>query len=313
MSSRDAIERLMLAYVDHTDAGDWDGVGRIFEHGEFVATVDRGWGGAKLAEARRRAILIHDGSPRTKHITTNIAIDVNEAANTATARSYYTLVQGTPTLPAQVIGAGRYHDSFVREDGDWRFDVRRSYLDLRGDLTQHLRGIAPPSETDHLAPPGGPAAADLPWMPQPKDNIEAITTLMYTYCERMDLGDFEGVGRLFERGAYGIGEQARGSDEVTARLRDRVKLNNGSPRTKHVTTNVDIEVDAGGDTASARSYFWALQAAPELRLQTIAAGRYEDRFERSERGWRFTDRVIVLEVSGDLTQHLPHRAAASPD
>jgi hypothetical protein len=41
----------------------------------------------------------------------------------------------------------------------------------------------------------------------------------------------------------------------------------GTPRTKHVTTNVAIEVDEEAGTAVSRSYFTALQALPDLALQ----------------------------------------------
>jgi hypothetical protein len=65
-------------------------------------------------------------------------------------------------------------------------------------------------------------------------------------------------------------------------LRDMVIIyDDGTPRTKHVTTNIAIEVDEDTGTAVSRSYFAVLQALPGLPLQTIAAGRYCGRFERS--------------------------------
>lgn len=44
-----------------------------------------------------------------------------------------------------------------------------------------------------------------------------------------------------------------------------------------MTTNLGIEVDEAGGTAVARSYFTALQALPDLPLQPIVSGRYDDR------------------------------------
>ena len=66
-------------------------------------------------------------------------------------------------------------------------------------------------------------------------------------------------------------------------LRDSlIVYDDGTPRTKHVTTNVVIEVDAEAGTAVSRSYFTVLQALPDLALQPIVSGRYQDRFERRE-------------------------------
>ena len=53
-------------------------------------------------------------------------------------RSYFTVFQATPALPLQPIIAGRYHDRFARADGTWHFADRRIFMDLVGDLREHL-------------------------------------------------------------------------------------------------------------------------------------------------------------------------------
>ena len=82
--------------------------------------------------------LYDDGTPRTRHTTTNVAITVDDVAGTATARSYYTVFQQTEALPLQPIISGHYHDDFHRVDGEWWFDTRRMFVDLTGDLSHHL-------------------------------------------------------------------------------------------------------------------------------------------------------------------------------
>ena len=79
-----------------------------------------------------------NGTPHTKHVTTNLLIEVDEAASTATCRSYFTVLQQTPILALQPIIAGRYHDRFEQVDGAWRFSHRHIISDLFGDLSQHL-------------------------------------------------------------------------------------------------------------------------------------------------------------------------------
>ena len=141
-------------------------------------------------------------------------------------------------------------------------------------------------------------------MPSDRD---AITTLLYTYAERLDAGDFEAVAQLFERATYRSDRAPgaiHGSPDLLEVFRNTVAVYDGSPGTKHVTTNVMIDIDAGGATAAARSYFTVLQARPELPLQIIIAGRYHDRFARTDGSWHFTDRLIYIDLLGDLRFHL---------
>jgi 3-phenylpropionate/cinnamic acid dioxygenase small subunit len=134
----------------------------------------------------------------------------------------------------------------------------------------------------------------------------AVAALVHRYAELLDGGDLDGVAALFERASW----RSEGRPEVlegTAQVRrayDIVRLYDGKPRTRHVITNLTIEVDDGGVTATSRSYFTVFQAVPDLPLQPIIAGSYHDRFGRDEGGWFFTDRLIVTELTGDLSHHL---------
>lgn len=139
--SRTQIERLLYTYAERIDAGDFAGVGALFADGEIRAGDD----GPSIrgADAVRQlyvaTVRLHaDGTPRTKHVTTNVVIDVDEAAGTATARSYFTVLQQVDDFPLQAVVAGRYHDAFRRAGGTWRFVVRRMHVDLQGDLGRHL-------------------------------------------------------------------------------------------------------------------------------------------------------------------------------
>ena len=83
-------------------------------------------------------------------------------------------------------------------------------------------------------------------------------------------------------------------------LRENVIVyDDGTPRTKHVTTNIAIEVDEEAGTAVSRSYFIALQALPDLALQPIVSGSYQDRFERRDGQWRFVERRVRTDLVGE--------------
>ena len=138
------IENLLYTYAERIDAGDLDGVAELFTHGRIKSAPDADADGTfegreRVAGLYRGATRIYDdGSPHTKHVTTNSIIDVDEAAGTGSARSCYTVFQQTDELPLQAIIAGRYHDTFHRIDGRWWFDTRIMFVDLVGDLSKHL-------------------------------------------------------------------------------------------------------------------------------------------------------------------------------
>jgi uncharacterized protein (TIGR02246 family) len=139
----------------------------------------------------------------------------------------------------------------------------------------------------------------------PGDDIDAIRTLIHEYAERIDSGDLDGLAALFTDatwGSPGRGTLLRGVEQVRHGY-DGVILYDGAPSTKHVISNVTIELTGDG-TATARSYFTVLQARPDFPLQPIIAGRYHDRFERVDGRWRFADRQIIPDLIGDLSRHL---------
>jgi hypothetical protein len=135
---------------------------------------------------------------------------------------------------------------------------------------------------------------------------DRIRTLLGQYCERIDAGDFEGVGALFARGCLADehgNELARGSDAVAAFYAATVRLHDGSPRTKHLVTNTAIEEEDAGMLVARSSYVMLLQLVDGGPLEPTIAGRYVDHFERDGTGWHFFERRFLVDLSGDLSQH----------
>lgn len=135
-----SIENLIYAYAERIDGGDLPAVAALFRHGRIEAVPGVFFEGEDqvrgLYESSTR--LYDDGTPRTRHTTTNVAITVDDDGGTANARSYYTVFQQTEALPLQPIISGHYHDSFHLVDGEWCFDTRQMFVDLTGDLSHHL-------------------------------------------------------------------------------------------------------------------------------------------------------------------------------
>jgi len=138
------IENLIYLYAECLDAGDLDGVAELFLHGRIRpgpdASDETSFVGREAVRGMYTAAtrLYENGTPLTRHVTTNVIVEVDDTAGTAATRSAYTVFQRTESLPLQPIIAGRYHDTFHRIDGRWWFDTRVMLIDLVGDLSQHL-------------------------------------------------------------------------------------------------------------------------------------------------------------------------------
>jgi ketosteroid isomerase-like protein len=141
------------------------------------------------------------------------------------------------------------------------------------------------------------------------DNAEharQITALIHRYAECIDGGDFEGIARLFEHATVRSGEHAfRGYDVLLDLWQGMVRIyENGTPLTKHVISNVIVEVEPEGTAAFGRSYVTVLQAKPpEFPLQVIVSARHHDTFERVDGVWRFRERIDITDLVGDLSWH----------
>ncbi len=139
-SDRDQIAELISTYAERIDTGDFVGVADLFAEAEMT------FAGSDHVVRGRRAVLdlyttstrrYDDGTPKTKHVMTNLIVDLD--GDCATTRSYFTVLQAVPgALALQPVVAGRYHNRFARVEGGWRFDRVHIIIDLMGDLGHHM-------------------------------------------------------------------------------------------------------------------------------------------------------------------------------
>lgn len=135
-----AIQNLVFRYARCLDRGDFDGVGQLFAdadlyaQGNLVASSNPGL----VAQVWRQSTLSHEnGTPRTRHIVTNLIIEPDDD-DRAHAESYVMVIQQTRALPLQPVVAGDYFDRFARIDGRWRFIERRIGIEMFGRMDEHL-------------------------------------------------------------------------------------------------------------------------------------------------------------------------------
>lgn len=137
-----AIANLVYHYAELLDHGAFDAVGQLLKRARVGAadTPDEhllegaeALGALFAATTRRFA----DGTPGTKHVTTNLIVEAEDEDHIR-ARSYFTVFQAVAGVPLQPIVSGRYHDRFAQDDAGWYFIERRFFLDLIGNVSSHL-------------------------------------------------------------------------------------------------------------------------------------------------------------------------------
>ena len=138
-----SIKALMYTYAECVDLARFDELGELFSHGVLTSTSaadpDDGMSGDDVAAFYAATNKVHgDGTLRTRHVSSNVIVEVAEGGQTATARSYFAVHQGTDALPLQPIVSGRYEDDFALVDGQWRFARRLVIVDQIGDMREHL-------------------------------------------------------------------------------------------------------------------------------------------------------------------------------
>jgi hypothetical protein len=137
-----ACERIVYAYSRALDLGDMSAAADFFaENGSLARpmapdTVIQG------RETIRASLLTRPKTLLTKHLATNIMIDV-ESRDSASGLSYLTMISTSPgdAKPPFVsqgpIYFGEFKDRFVRENGAWKI------LERRGSIQMKFSGSAP--------------------------------------------------------------------------------------------------------------------------------------------------------------------------
>ena len=146
--ARSDIERLIFTCDMLNDAGDFDGVGRLFAHASIgiAGMGENVCEGADATANQFRSVtrVYPEGGARTHHLSTNLIFDIDEVGGVATVSSHYVMYQQTDELPLQPINAGRNLDTFERVAGEWRWKRRYITVLLSGDMSHHLVQDATP-------------------------------------------------------------------------------------------------------------------------------------------------------------------------
>ena len=129
LDDTEEIRTLLLNYGRTLDAHDFGAYSRLFaKDGEWIG----GFGSVKSPPAIEAFMAKNVGAPGkpagTYHLLTNFIIDVH--GDTATAWSRWTYVTPGPDKKPAMAQGGRYEDSLIRENGQWKFRRREVFRDI---------------------------------------------------------------------------------------------------------------------------------------------------------------------------------------
>ncbi len=119
------------------DAGRFDEVAGYFADGVWHVGPDAALTAGDVAAFLHGNIELYDGSPRTRHVISNVRVEVRDDGAAAHAESVVIVYQALPAGPIKILVRGAYHDDFVRTDR-WRLAERRSTTDAVDGIETHI-------------------------------------------------------------------------------------------------------------------------------------------------------------------------------
>lgn len=126
-----AIQRVLVAYGKHLDRRDFPAYAALFARdGVWDGGFGAGTGPAEIQAMMERMIggKATDDPQRNYHLMSSFEVEVDGDRGRAWSR--WTFVALDEQSRPRVHHAGRYDDEFVREDGAWKFKLRK----VSGDL-----------------------------------------------------------------------------------------------------------------------------------------------------------------------------------
>jgi ketosteroid isomerase-like protein len=123
------IQRVLLDYGRSLDAHDFAAYSRLFaKDGEWVGGFGSVRGPAAIQAFMEKNIGPLNKPGATYHLLSNFEIDVHGDTATAWSRWAY-VIPGADKKPVIAQG-GHYDDTFVRENGQWKFQRRVAVTDV---------------------------------------------------------------------------------------------------------------------------------------------------------------------------------------
>jgi ketosteroid isomerase-like protein len=312
LEDREQIRRLTQLYRRYLDALDLVAYGRLFAaDGEWLGGTGYGKSPAGITAmlAERLPARGPDG-PSAWHLVTEPEVEL--AGDRAAGVATWSWVGRGDGIPPALRLLGHYQDSYVREDGQWRFQRRIAHTGIpHRPLDVPAEWAAPPTGTasggtasggtasggGEPAGPAGDAEARLRRL----EDLARIRQLFVDYKMVLDKQDFAAYAALFAAdGEFIAGSQvAKGRAAIQALVEGMPGslLGSGPGEDFHVVVNPLIDLDPADPDRATAGVTWLYVVKGDDGGPALAKlGHYEDELVREDGRWRFARRAAPTDI-----------------
>jgi hypothetical protein len=305
LEDRAEIRRLLQAYRQHLDARDLTAYGLLFAaDGEWLGGTGYGRSPAGITamlEERLPGNMSASGQS-SWHLVAEpeIVLHGDQATGDVTWALAARGDGDTPTL--QLLG--HYEDTYVRENGDWKFQRRVAHTDIP------YRKLEVPAEWTaaraglraHTHPAAAAADDKTSGRLRRLEDLEEIHQLFMDYKRVLDGKDFGAYAALFaddgEFVAIEAGARGRAAIEAMVAAMPGTDLLGAEVGDDfHLVLNPQIQLDRDDPDRARAQSTWAYVVKGDAGEPMLAKlGHYEDELVREGGAWRFLRRAAPMDI-----------------
>jgi hypothetical protein len=309
LEDRAEIRQLIQTYRRHLDARDLTAYGLLFAaDGEWLGGTGYGKSPAGITAMLEERLPGNSSESGQSSWHLVAEPDIALHGNHATGDVTWALVArgdgDTPTL--QLLG--HYEDTYIREDGHWKFQRRVAYtdipyrdLDVPAEWTAARAALRAAGESAVAA-----ADDDISARLRRLEDVELIHQLFMDYKRVLDAKHFGSYAALFaEDGEFvAIDGGARGRAAIEAMVAampgtDLLGANVGDDF--HLVLNPQIQLDPGDPDRARAQSTWAYVVKGDKGEPVLAKlGHYDDELVREGGTWRFLRREAPMDIPAPM-------------
>lgn len=129
---------------------------------------------------------------------------------------------------------------------------------------------------------------------------EEIRYLLAKYSFYVDYREFEQLGELLADAVFRLTWEAEGIETGEIRGREAIEAYyvehlTGRRPSRHLITNVAIDLDQAGESAEVFAYLTSV-GHPPSPPSVLLSGHYENRLAKVDGRWRFTQLYVLMEL-----------------
>jgi uncharacterized protein (TIGR02246 family) len=301
LEDAEEIRRLIQDYRRHLDTHDLVAYGHLFAaDGEWIGGTGYGKSPAGITAMLTERLPAPAPGPQSSwHLLTDPVITVD--GDRATGLLTWSWVgKGEGNVPVMRL-LGTYEDSYVRENGRWRFRTRIAQTNI-----PH-KELDLPAGWGADAAPAAPAATDsdpgdIATRLRRLEDLEQIRRLFMEYKVVLDRQDFAAYADLFaEDGEFvagpGVAKGRAAIREVVEAMPASGLLARAPGDDYHVIVNPLIELDPDDpDRARAELTWLYVVKGPDGGPKLAKLGHYNDTLVREAGRWRFLRREAPADI-----------------